>query len=94
MSPDALRNGLIAALAGGCVFLSVTAITAAAEEPSSQSPASAQAQVAANGCGHSYYRAPNGSCDIVRDPNLDCPDGFHAVAASTPAGYRCVQDGY
>ena len=51
-------------------------------------------QLAFNGCGHNYYRAPNGQCDIVRNPNQDCPDGSHSVPAPTPSGYRCVRDGY
>ena len=46
------------------------------------------------GCGWGAYRAPNGSCDIVMDPNWRCSAGFHNVATPVANGYRCVQDGY
>jgi hypothetical protein len=44
------------------------------------------------GCGYGSYRAPNGSCDIVKDPNWRCQPGLHEVP--TFNGYRCVQNGY
>jgi hypothetical protein len=47
-----------------------------------------------DGCGFGAYRAPNGSCDIVRDPNAICQPGLHAVAGPFESGFRCVQDGY
>jgi hypothetical protein len=48
------------------------------------------------GCGYGSYRAPNGSCDIVKDPNANCQPGFHSVPAPRRrgSGFRCVQDGY
>jgi predicted metal-binding membrane protein len=71
------------------------AAAAAQAASSNLSAASAPGlQLAFNGCGHNYYRAPNGQCDIVRNPNQDCPEGSHSVPAPTPSGYRCVRDGY
>ncbi len=69
---------------------------AAAQAATSNLPAvpASGVQLAFNGCGHNYYRAPNGQCDIVRNPNQDCPDGSHSVPAPTPSGYRCVRNGY
>jgi hypothetical protein len=90
MQSHGFRNS---APAASIVLLAV----AAAQGDTSPSPkpgAFSGVQMAAQGCGHNYYRAPNGSCDIVRNPNRDCPDGFHSVPAPTPSGYRCVQDGY
>ena len=49
---------------------------------------------AGQGCGYGAYRAPNGACDIVKDPNWQCQPGFHNVATPIPNGYRCVMDGY
>ena len=49
---------------------------------------------AGQGCGYGGYRAPDGSCDIVKDPNWQCQPGFHNVPTPVPNGYRCVLDGY
>jgi hypothetical protein len=48
------------------------------------------------GCGYGVYRAPNGSCDIVKDPNANCQPGFHSVPAprGRGSGFRCVEDGH
>jgi hypothetical protein len=56
----------------------------------------AQAAVpwAGQGCGYGSYRAPNGACDIVKDPNWRCQPGFHDVPTPIPNGYRCVMDGF
>jgi hypothetical protein len=93
MLSQAFRNNALAASVGAIVLLAA----AAAQGDTSPAPtprALSGVQMAAQGCGHNYYRAPNGSCDIVRNPNQDCPDGFHSVPAPTPSGYRCVEDGY
>jgi hypothetical protein len=51
---------------------------------------------AGQGCGWGAYRAPNGSCDIVKDPNWRCQAGFRSVPAPTNhgSGFRCVMNGY
>jgi hypothetical protein len=45
-------------------------------------------------CGFGAYRAANGSCDSVKDPNAICQPGLHAVPGPFESGFRCVQDGY
>lgn len=82
---------LFALAAGACLML---AATAQAQTPAAPASPFAGVELAFNGCGHNYYRAPDGRCDIVRNPNRDCPRGFHSVPAPTPSGYRCVQNGY
>jgi hypothetical protein len=79
---------------GAAVFLLGATAARAEISPSFAAGAFTPIQLAANGCGHNHYRAPDGRCDIVRDPNRDCQRGFHSVPAPTPSGYRCVQDGY
>jgi hypothetical protein len=51
---------------------------------------------AGQGCGWGAYRAPNGSCDIVKDPNANYQAGFYSVPAPSGrgSGDRCVQNGY
>jgi hypothetical protein len=49
---------------------------------------------AGQGCGYGAYRAPNGSCDVVKDPNWQCQPGLHNVPTPVANGYRCVLDGY
>jgi hypothetical protein len=84
-----LRAPLLAFAASVCLIAA-----AHAQTPAAPAESFAGVQLAFNGCGHNYYRAPNGQCDIVRNPNRDCPRGFHSVPAPTPSGYRCVQNGY
>lgn len=88
-----LPKSLLLALAV-CSCLGWAAAGARATTSDLTATKSSRVQLAFNGCGHNYYRAPNGQCDIVRSPNQDCPDGLHSVPAPTPSGYRCVQDGY
>ncbi len=89
MSSRILNRQLVALLASAAVAL----LAAAPVQAQAPTPL-AGVQLAFDGCGHNYYRAPDGRCDIVRNPNLDCPRGFHSVPAPTPSGYRCVRDGY
>jgi hypothetical protein len=77
-----------------CSGLAWAAASAQAASSNPNAASTPGVQLAFNGCGHNYYRAPNGECDIVRNPNQDCPNGSHSVPAPTPSGYRCVRDGY
>jgi len=86
---------LLVLTVGAGVAWAAAAAQAAVSSDLNAAPASRPGvQLAFNGCGHNYYRAPNGQCDIVRNPNRDCPEGSHSVPAPTPSGYRCVRDGY
>ncbi len=90
---SAILNRPLLAFAASAAF-ALAAAPVQAQTPTLSGGAYAGLQLAFNGCGHNYYRAPDGRCDIVRNPNRDCPHGFHSVPAPTPSGYRCVQNGY
>jgi putative intracellular protease/amidase len=92
MSSRNSRTNFLASIAGVSALLAAAPLMADASSLSSG--ASARTQLAYNGCGHNFYRAPNGRCDPVVSANRDCPNGFHAVPAPNVAGYRCVQNGY
>ncbi|HLW92167.1 MAG TPA: hypothetical protein VKS78_12835 [Roseiarcus sp.] len=92
MRSRTLRNSLAAAFA----LASASAPEAALAQFFSgfpETPGTAAAGSAWGNCGYGVYRAPNGNCDIVKDPNSDCQAGFHSVPASR-GGFRCVQNGY
>jgi hypothetical protein len=55
---------------------------------------SAIERASGDACGFGAYRAPNGFCDSVKDPNAICQPGLHAVPGPFESGFRCVQDGY
>jgi hypothetical protein len=91
-----MRLTMMAAVAAGLLF---GASSASAEmdlgTPSKSHRYSMETERASGeGCGFGAYRAPNGSCDIVKDPNSICQAGLHAVAGPFESGFRCVQDGY
>jgi hypothetical protein len=87
-SPQLKSNSLAALAFAGAILM--------AAAPSGAGPTPAAVPWAGQGCGWGAYRAPNGSCDIVKDPNWRCQAGFHSVPSPTwqGSGYRCVQDGY
>ena len=90
---SSFKMQLLSLAVGACALVTSAAVQAQTLSISPDGLRSG-AQMAFSGCGHNYYRSPNGQCDIVRNPNQDCPNGFHSVPAPTRSGYRCVEDGY
>ena len=88
------KNGFAAAsIAAVCATLGAATVFAASSPPSDLERMTVQS--AADGCGYGVFRAPDGVCDAISDPNRNCQPGFHAL--QTPlhgTGFRCVQDGY
>jgi hypothetical protein len=84
-----------AAMTAAGLLFSVSSASADMDlAPALKSHRYALERASGEGCGFGAYRAPDGSCDIVRNPNAICQPGLHAVAGPFESGFRCVQDGY
>ena len=84
---------LVALGCAGAFFLAATPASAEMAWSRATSP-HYDVRASDNGCPYGVYRAPNGNCDPISDPNRDCQVGLHAVPTPFENGYRCVQDGY
>ena len=94
VSCELTNRSLIAFAFAGAIFMAATPSRAEMLPDSGRTLAAVP--WAGQGYGWGAYRAPNGSCDIVKDPNWRCQAGFHSVPSPTwqGSGFRCVQDGY
>jgi hypothetical protein len=89
-----MRLTKAAVIAAGLLFGVSSASAEMGVAPASKSQRISVERASGQGCGFGAYRAPNGSCDGVKDPNAICQPGLHAVVGPFESGFRCVQDGY